>query len=266
MDNIPQIKSLTGKGISFVHLNVRSLVSNIDLIRSFLKNNKVSICTISETWLTDKIPNKLIEIDGFNFVRNDRTTMSHTGNRIKRGGGLLTYVSKEIEIFSIIPKITECENNLESQWLELKINKLKPIIVGNCYRPPDGNEETALIALNIKIEYILENPKHELFILGDFNIDLKTPSKIRKDFFDIIKDNGLTQLIKHTTRQTSHSGTILDLIISNSNCIKDSGVLYDNISDHFQVYALRKHTKKIKTPISFEGRNYTNFNLAILLK
>ena len=225
-----------------------------------MKNNRVSLCTVSETWLTDKIPNKFIEIDGFNIIRNDRTALTQAGSKIKRGGGVLTYISKEIDTFSIIPNLTESDNNLESQWLEFKLNKLKPIVVGNCYRPPDGNEELALSKLNSKIEHLLQRPKYEVFILGDFNIDLNKPSKIRKDFFDIIKDNGLTQLINDVTRQTSHYNTILDLIITNSNCISDSGILYNNISDHFQVYAIRKHIKKIKTSIDFEGRNYSSYN------
>ena len=63
-------------------------------------------------------------------------------------------------------------------------------------------------------------------------------------------------------RQTFHSSTILDLIFTNSNCI--SGVLHNNISDHFQVYALRKHQKEIKVPTTFKGRDYSNFDHEIL--
>ena len=119
MDNQPNNKSLNGKGISFVHLNARSLLNNIDLVRLFLMNNKVSVCTISETWLTNNIPNKLIEIDGFNIIRNDRTTISDINSKVKRGGGLLTYITKQIEIFAVIPDLAGCDNNLESQWIEI---------------------------------------------------------------------------------------------------------------------------------------------------
>ena len=46
-----------------------------------------------------------------------------------------------------------------------------------------------------------------------------------------------------------------DLIITNSECILDSGVLYNSISDHYQVFVIRKHTKKQKHPTNFTGRN-----------
>ena len=103
-----------------------------------------------------------------------------------------------------------------------------------------------------------------MFCLGDFNIDVSKPSKDRKELFDILAENGLEQLIKKTTRQTTKSSTILDLIITNSDCVLDSGVLYNNISDHYQVYVTRKHTKKHKQPTNFLGRNYLNYNIETL--
>ena len=45
--------------------------------------NSFDILAISETWLSDKIPNELVNIPGFNVYRKDRP--SH-------GGGVLIYI------------------------------------------------------------------------------------------------------------------------------------------------------------------------------
>ena len=88
--------------------------------------------------------------------------------------------------------------------------------------------------------------------------------KHRKDFYNLTSTNGLEQLIKKPTRQTSKTKSLLDIIITNSNCIMDSGVLYNNISDHFQIFVTRKHTKKEKKPTTFKGRNYATYDIPTL--
>ena len=264
MDRFQVRNTLVGKGLYFVHLNARSLSSNFDLIKCFISNNNIAACTISETWLNSKIPNKLIEIQGYNIIRLDRNQINNETNKYKRGGGLLTYLRNDLENYNIISNITTSDQNLESQWIEIKFQHQKNLIIANCYRPPNGSEDTALRTLNNNIEISLNISNSEIFIMGDFNIDLNKPSKFRKDFYDIINDNGLIQLIKKTTRQTAHTKSILDLIITNSSLIADSGVLYNNISDHFQVYVQYKHIKKTKIPTSFFGRNYQNENFDLL--
>ena len=131
---------------------------------------------------------------------------------------------------------------------------------GHIYRPPNTNSGEALTKLNSIFEQLRQITRSEFVCLGDFNIDLLKPSKDRKSLYEILSENGLEQLIKKPTRQTTKTNTLLDLIITNSNCVLDSGILYNNISDHYQVYLTRKHTKKQKHPSHFLGRNYSNYN------
>ena len=264
MTNIGLNKTLNRKGLYFVHMNARSLANNIDLVRIFLSQNNIAVCTISETWLHSNIPDRFIEIPGYHSIRTDRMTIDPKTNKIKRGGGLLTYIVNKLDKCTLLSDLTQVDGNLEAQWIEIQIPNMKTIIVGNCYRPPNGNEEAAFQSLGEMIDTINKLTNIEIFILGDFNVDMSKPSKARKDIADLSNDNGLTQLIKDTTRQTTHSNTILDLIFTNSNNILESGVLYNNISDHFQVFALRKHQKKIKIPVTFKGRNYLNFDPDLL--
>ena len=54
--------------------------------------------------------------------------------------------------------------------------------------------------------------------------------------------------------------TLIDLIMTDSDCIKYPGVLDINMSDHLPVFLLRKKIK-VKTPkCEFSGRTYRNYN------
>ena len=248
------------KGMYIIHLNARSLNSNFSLIKPLIENNSIDICTISETWLHDLIPNTFVNIPGYTIIRQDRILPDRT----KRGGGLVMYISNRIEHYINRPDLNYCDQNIEMQWIEIHIPNQKKYFIGNIYRPPNTNSTEALSKLNITFEKLKEISRSEIFCLGDFNIDMSKPSKDRKDLYEILSENGLEQLIKKTTRQTIKTKTILDLIITNSDCVLVSGILYNNISDHYQVYLIRKHIKKQKQPTQFVGRNYSNYNKEIL--
>ena len=244
-------------------MNARSIISNMTVIQPIIEESNIDICTISESWLHELVPDKFVEIPGYKFIRQDRNRILD-GEKKKRGGGLITYISNKIENF--INRIDLQQNNehIESQWIEIQQPYQKKCIVGNIYRPPNGNATKALEEINNIIEKINSDQNTEIFCLGDLNIDLLKPSKHRKDFYNLTSTNGLEQLIKKPTRQTSKTKSLLDIIITNSNCIMDSGVLYNNISDHFQIFVTRKHTKKEKKTTTFKGRNYATYDIPTL--
>ena len=228
-----------------------------------IENSNIDVCTISESWLHDLIPDKFIEIPGYKILRQDRNRIIQ-GNRKKRGGGLIIYISNRIE--NCINRLDLQQNNehIETQWFEVQFPHQKKYIIGNIYRPPDGDIDKALEIINDTIEQIKIDQNTEIFCLGDLNIDLLKPSKGRKDFYNLTSTNGLEQLIKEPTRQTSKAKTLLDVIITNSNNILDSGILHNNISDHFQIFVTRKHVKKEKIPTTFIGRNYSTYDVPTL--
>ena len=176
----------------------------------------------------------------------------------------MVYLSTKIEHYINRFDLNYCDENIEMQWIETHLPNQKKYFIGNIYRPPNSDTSEALKNLNIRFETINQIARTEIFCLGDFNIDLLKPSKDRKEFYDILSENGLEQLIEETTRQTTKTKTISDLTLTNRDCILESGVLFNNISDHFQVYMIRKHTKKVKYPTTFLGRNYLNNNTEIL--
>ena len=83
---------MPGKGLHIAHLNVRSLLGghNFDALKHQIRTSGIQIFTISESWLCEYIPDKTIEIEGFNSVRADRTWKDGEGGDMqdpKKGGG-----------------------------------------------------------------------------------------------------------------------------------------------------------------------------------
>lgn len=60
------------KGVKMVHLNIRSVLKNIEELRLFALDSKPDIITLSETGLDGSISNSEVNINGYNLERNDR--------------------------------------------------------------------------------------------------------------------------------------------------------------------------------------------------
>ena len=95
---------LNGKGLHFLHLNIRSLPNKIDELRTIIHNTKAAVVGISESWLDHTFTDEEIRIDGFCTLRNDRN---------REGGGVCTLVHNEV-------------------WFELLMPKSKPIMIRHC--------------------------------------------------------------------------------------------------------------------------------------
>lgn len=71
--------------LNICHANIQSIcareLSKFEEFKLCFHNSKVDVICLRESWLTDNIPDSLIEIEGYNIVRNDRI--------YSRGGGCL---------------------------------------------------------------------------------------------------------------------------------------------------------------------------------
>lgn len=84
------------KGIKIMHLNIRSLIPKIDLLRAWVVLYKPNIITLSETWLNSNIPDTEINLPNYTLYRSDRSS---------RGGGVAIYVSSEFISELTIPTV-----------------------------------------------------------------------------------------------------------------------------------------------------------------
>lgn len=179
----------SGKGLKIIHLNIRSLLPKIDLLRAWVHQYKPAVVTLSETWLTNKISNNEIQLADYVLYRADRGA---------RGGGVSTYVLSNLASKLIIPDIEP--QHFECIFVKITLHANKYITVGNIYRPPSAPADSLhnMITTINSIKF-----KNELTLLGDFNKNWLDKSAIKD--INGFGDLHLSQLISEPTRVTRTS-------------------------------------------------------------
>ena len=256
------IQSLSNKkGFKIVHLNIRSLTKKIDQLKIMLHGSSIDVFTVSETWLTKSLSSALFDVSDYILLRQDRT--SKKGKKVKRGGGLITYIHKKHGAASErVQDLDISSNNIEAQWSVIHRPHCKDVVVCNLYRPPDGDLDKAIDYLGDSAG-TFDLDKTDLFLIGDFNVDNKNKSAEFKKIDFFIKSTGLTQLITNTTRNTDKTKSLIDLILTNTNYIKEAGTLDHFISDHQPIFAIKKKQRDNRPSVEFEGRSYRNYDKAL---
>ena len=116
------------------------------------------------------------------------------------------------------------------QWIALDLKNVRPMVVINVYRPPQGDYKTCckLITEAFMTANLKDNT--EIYLMGDFNIDFegrKSPAVRELEF--TTKSLNLTQLITSPTRYYFREGnrrhSKLDLIFSNSEFVNAARVV-----------------------------------------
>ena len=234
-------KPFENKGLHFLHLNINSILPKLDELKTIAGNTKAAIIGITESKVDNSISDSEVQIPGYCIFRCDRN---------RNGGGAVFYVRQDL-CFNL--RITAM-GDTEGMLFDILLPKTKPIFVGIIYRPPTCIN--FLECFNKHLDDI--NLDNEIFLLGDFNINLFHNGKY------ILKENqamqnripstslvsqyklfcqrySLEQIIKHATRTTCSSSTLIDHILTNfREKISQSGVIDIGISDHQLIHLTRK--------------------------
>ena len=263
MEDNPVIIPRQGRGLHFAHLNVRSMLNKHDLLKIQLQQLQFDFFTVSESWLTNHIPDAIIDIEGYNLVRLDRDWNMGQGVVPKKGGGVGLYI-KEKHVYSTksYEHLNSSKHAMGAVWIEIIRPHAKNILLATIYRPPDGNEKKNCEEITQMANSILDLDKHELFIMGDFNINMNNKqSNESKHLAHFQELKNLKQLITDNTRANSR----IDLIFTNSDNIFDCGVMDINISDLDLIYVINKklYTKHVR--VQFRGRSYKNYDKDIFV-
>jgi hypothetical protein len=136
-----------------------------------------------------------VRIDGYYLFRLDRLN--------KRGGGVCTYVRKELKSCVLKSLSFISEENLHQLilWINVQCQKSKSLIICVTYRPPD--------CLLHCFEHTLKPNYKE-----DLNCDgLKNNCVEYKTMDRFLNEMNLTQLIKSPTRITDSTQSLLDVIL-----------------------------------------------------
>ena len=147
--------------LSLIHFNSRSLFKNHDAISEFLCTSycDFTISAVTETWLHQDIPSSLIDIPGYNFIRNDRPN--------KRGGGVGIYIKEGIS-YKIHTELNKFSENFETLFIDANFEG-ENYLIGVLYRPPDNPVKPFIDDLSNLLDHVSTYSK--CYLLGDFNID-----------------------------------------------------------------------------------------------
>ena len=157
------------------------------------------------------------------------------------------------------------------KWIELNIKNMRRIVIVAVYRPPQGDYKAACKLINDAILAADLKDNAEIFMLGDFNIDLKNKkSPASKELEAVAALWGMKAHITGVTRPTladhdNLGGTCIDNIFSSSGHIAEAGILDWNFSDHLAVAIKRKMIRTKHKKVSFQGRSYRNYIMEDLL-
>ena len=235
-------KNLSHQEFSLLHLNIRSLNKNFDSFETFistLNNFQFSLIGLTETWLHSNSP-PLFHIANYNLLRQDRT--------VCKGGGVALYAHNNLN-----PKIRHDVHieGSEDLFFEITHDKHKNKIIGVIYRPPSSSFDTFLENLETCLEH-LSNEHKDIYLMGDFNIDLSLHNNSSRRLKNILLSYALRPHIGQPTRITNSTQTLIDNIFSNNYTDSINGIIYSDISDHLPIFTI----SRIKTPITSNKDNF----------
>ena len=92
MINVPITKTTrcapNGSLPKFLLVNARSILNKNEELEVIISQDRPDVVLITETWLSERVPDEIVNIPKFSVVRKDRP--------IGRGGGVQVYIRESI--------------------------------------------------------------------------------------------------------------------------------------------------------------------------
>lgn len=236
---------------SMVNINVQAYQSKRNKLELALLNRGFAdVICITEHWLTDQ----KLRFCGF---PNYRLLTAYCREK-HTGGGVMILGKQDIAAMEINLRKYAEEKNIEACGIEIK--SLNMVVVG-VYRSPSGNEEVFIQNINRLIEKLQETfVRHKFFIIGDFNINILTKSRLKETFLEVMDENGLQPVFDEPSRETETTTSCIDNMFTNipKTCYQKETINL-HISDHLtQVLRLTKVSNTTKTKITYRNMNKHN--------
>ncbi|XP_058839336.1 uncharacterized protein LOC131694845 [Topomyia yanbarensis] len=246
------------------HLNVGGLERHIDGVKLLLDSNQYHIFAVTETKYKPSSPIGPIRIPAYNFVRH--SLPCGRGRGTKTCGGIGIYVRKGIKATPVLKSIfdptTPIGLRIEFLAIQIRINDLNLGVV-TFYNPLCSNPYFSQVYEKVLID-LLDYGFDRLFIVGDFNINVKSPHQTTNlaALNHINSTFNLTILPTGPTRVTENTSTTIDLLITDSpnSVIKSKTSTGNTISDHDVVYLLTNIRIQRSNPQIISVRNIHSIN------
>ena len=248
------------KNFNIFHANVNGFESKFDNLHTFLAGaeSKMDVVAITETSENkDHSFINNISIDGY-------STPLHTPtNSLK--GGVAMFINKDFDAYERTELKAQTEL-YESVWAEIKNKKSKNIVVGCIYRHPKSLKSD-ISEFNKYLDATLSKlvkEKKEIYLCGDFNIDLLRMNDFEThlEFYTLLNSHGLLPFIVQPSRVvTNQVPSLIDNIFStNISDAVSSGNIYLTLSEHFSQFASVNRSPIDIKKMTMYGRNLRNFS------
>ena len=191
--------------------NARSILPNIDQLRSLCFLEHFDVVAVCDTWLSANILDSEISIDGYNLIRKDRN---------RHGGGVLLYINCAIPYTPLQLPFPELELVLAECHLNSHL-----FTIASFYRPPTSTIDT-MSKLHDIVSLLRPQNLSNLVLCGDFNIDpTRQVSPHSRALRDLQLDYNLTQVVPEPTRLSASLSSTIDLVLlSNSSSLESCSV------------------------------------------
>ena len=251
-----EIQNLNAKNyLNIFHSNVNGLGSKFDTLYEYISSASSEFDIIAITGTSQKnneLSTTNVDIQGYKEF--------YTPSNSSKGGTAL-YVKENYDVFerSDLKMQNDC---FECTWVEIKDNMNKNICA--CiYRHPkyELSEFTSYLETSLKK---VVNENKEVYICGDFNIDLLKVDEISNYqlYYNLLCSFGFLPLITQPNRVVDNqTPSLIDNIFSNN--LSDeiiSGNIYLTLSEHFCQFASVKREKIDIKNINIDTRNYSKFS------
>ena len=184
------------------HVNLNCLSNKLAHVEFLLKENKVDILGISETWLLPEVTDSFVSIDNYVILRRDDPSSS-------RKHGVAMFIRDDLKYERI-----ECEMK---NVIIIKL-LICDIYVVTVYRPPSYDAGDNRLLIHFLQEFCSDK---EVLLQGDFNLptlrwQTEEPaggyvSPLDHSFMDLFTNLGLTQVVCEPTNFPS--GNTIDLCL-----------------------------------------------------
>jgi exonuclease III len=192
------------KHLNIAHLNIQSLNRQHHAEpRHLLYSQDFDILSLSETWLNSSNSNASIRIPGYNLYRLDRLT--------KGGGGVCVYARNGLKVTPHKDLSSISPDNFHQLWIQCQQRKLRSLVIGVVYRPPDCPISCLSNHLS-PMNYVLTLNK-DIVLLGDLNCDMLKNDRHYTALDKFCVNYNLKQIIDKPTCVTENSKTLIDVII-----------------------------------------------------
>ena len=155
-------------------------------------------------------------------------------------------------------------DEFEAIWIEKKNKNHKNTVIGCLYRHPHSHNLDDFIKYLTKSLSKLAKQNKDVYIAGDFNIDLlKYESNTKySDFYNLLSSYGFLPLILQPTRITNTSQSLIDNIYT--NCFdkeSQSGNILIEMADHLtQFVSVSSNNFSQQDKTDYFKRDYKNWD------